>query len=225
MIRMEKLTKNIADKIAEELNLDNDNKEVIAYGMFALMHMALSVILVVIFGFILHVATEALIISFTVSILRKYSGGAHASSPGVCTFSGTVICIGQALLISVFIGQLVSPGILLILSVLTFSWSYYLIHKLAPVDSPAKPIKKQEKRQRMKKGSIFVLSIYLIIVVFNFVMYVYFKEIKFAVYSLCICGGTAWQAFTLTKSGHFAINKIDTFLNQILTIKKREGFE
>ena len=78
---MEKLSNNIANKVALELSLDDDNREVIAYGTFALIQMLFSIILVFLFGLLFHVAFEALIISFTGSILRKYSGGVHASSP------------------------------------------------------------------------------------------------------------------------------------------------
>ncbi|NFD79111.1 accessory regulator AgrB, partial [Clostridium botulinum] len=36
MINTETISNNIAKKIASELNLDNDKKEVIAYGTFAI---------------------------------------------------------------------------------------------------------------------------------------------------------------------------------------------
>lgn len=218
---MEKITNLIADKIAIELQLDKDKKAAIAYGTFAIMHMTLSIILVVIFGLIFHVMFEALIISFTGSILRKYSGGAHASSPGMCAAIGTTICIAQALLIRLLIYPIINSDLLLVLMLLTFVWSYYLILKLAPVDSPAKPIKKQEKRQRMKKGSSLVLSIYLIIVIINFTMYFFFREKKYAVYSLCICIGSVWQSFTLTNAGHITISKLETFLSKIIKIQER----
>ena len=100
---MEKLSNNIANKVASELTLDENNREVIAYGTFALIQMLLSITLVFLFGLLFHVAFEALIISFTGSILRKYSGGVHASSPGICTFIGTIVCVGQAVLISLLI--------------------------------------------------------------------------------------------------------------------------
>jgi accessory gene regulator B len=217
---MERLTNSIADKIAGKLKLDKDNKEVIAYGLFAIMDIALSIFLVGIFGLIFHAAAEALIISFAGSILRKYSGGAHAGSPGRCIAIGTIICVGGALLFLHLIGPVITPGLLVLLGIIVFAWSYYLIFKLAPVDSPAKPIRTREKKIRMKKGSVFVLSTYLIIVGITAAIYIYYGNKVFLIYSLCIYGGTAWQIFTLTKLGHSAINKMDSFINQIYTIKK-----
>ena len=43
---MEKLSNNIANKVALELSLDEDNRQVILYGTFALIQMIFSVILV-----------------------------------------------------------------------------------------------------------------------------------------------------------------------------------
>ena len=166
-----KLTDNIAEKVGSELDLDNDRKEVIAYGTFALLHTMLSIVLVIIFGLLFGVLTEALIVSFTISILRKYSGGAHASSPGTCAIIGTVVSIGQALLISSVMTSLINLKLFILLGLLIFVWSYYIIFKLAPVDSVAKPIKTQKKRERMKKGSILILDAYLVIIVLNIIMY------------------------------------------------------
>ena len=195
---MEKLSNNIANKVAVELSLDDDNREVIAYGTFALLQMLLSIILVFLFGLLFHVAFEALIISFTGSILRKYSGGVHASSPGICNFIGTIVCVGQAVLISFLISSVVNLKLIIILGVVIFIWSYYIIYKLAPVDSASKPIVKEEKRKRMKKGSIILLSVYLIITVFFILLYISSGERKFIFYTLCLYSGILWQAFTLT---------------------------
>lgn len=216
---MEKLSNNIANKIASELSLDDDNREVIAYGTFALIQMLLSIIFVFLFGLLFHVAFEALIISFTASIFRKYSGGVHASSPWICNFIGIITCVGQALLISLLISSVVNLKLIMILEVVIFTWSYFIIYKLAPVDSIAKPIVKEEKRKRMKKGSIILLSVYLIITVFFILLYTSSGESKLLLYVLCLYSGISWQTFTLTTPGHLLISKVDTFLNHI--IKKR----
>ncbi|MBX4260269.1 accessory gene regulator B family protein [Clostridium estertheticum] len=216
---MEKLSNNIANKVALELSLDEDNREVISYGAFALMQTFFSIILVFIFGFLFHVAFEAIIISFTAAILRKYSGGVHASSPGNCNFIGTIVSVGQAVLISLLISGVVNLKLIIILGVIVFIWSYYTIYKLAPVDSIAKPIVKQEKRNRMKKGSIILLSAYLGITVFLILTYISSGEKKLMSYILCLYSGILWQIFTLTSPGHLLVGKVDHFLYHI--IKKR----
>jgi len=212
---MEKLANKIANKVASELSLDQDNREVIAYGTFALIQMLFSIILVFIFGIVFHVAFEAIIISFAGAILRKYSGGVHASSPGICTFIGTFICVGQAVLLSLLLNSLVNLKLILIPGVVIFIWSYYIIYELAPVDSDSKPIVKEEKRRRMKKGAIILLSIYLIITIIFILLYVSTGERNFILYTLCLYSGILWQVFTLTNPGHLFMGKVDSFLNHI----------
>lgn len=212
---MEKLSNNIANKVASELSLDQDNREIIAYGTFAFIQMLFSIILVFLFGLLFHVAFEALIISFTGAILRKYSGGVHASSPWICNFIGTIVCVGQAIIISLLISLVVNLYLVVIPGIVIFIWSYYIIYKLAPVDSASKPIIKKEKRNRMKKGSIILLSVYLVITVFLILLYVSSGEKKLIFYALCLYSGILWQAFTLTTPGHLLVGKVDTFLNHI----------
>lgn len=214
---MENLSNSIANKVATELNLDSDKKEVIAYGTFALLQTVTSILLVSVFGYLFHVTIEALIVMFTASILRKYSGGAHASSPGNCTIIGVIICIGQAIIIS-SIGNF---NIALILGLIVFAWAYYMVYKLVPVDNPAKPIKKEEKRKRMKKGSFIILSIYFIGNLLLMMLFLSTKKVTFLIYALCIIGGIVWQVFTLTQVGHLILAKIDIFFKYLLNIRRR----
>ena len=70
-MKIEEVCRNISDYIAIELNLDEEKKSVINYGIFAFIHMIICIVLVAFFGAIFNVFLEALIISFTTSILRK----------------------------------------------------------------------------------------------------------------------------------------------------------
>lgn len=216
---MEKLCNNIAEKIAYELNYDKNKKEVIAYGMFALLQMTLSILLVVLFGALFDVMLEALIISFTTSILRKYSGGVHASSSAACIILGTVICIGQAVVIKFLSNYGVTLNAVIISGVVIFVWSFGLIYKLAPVDSPSKPIVRQEKRSKMKKGSIIILSAYLFIVITTIIIYLYNGSNNLIKYCLCIYMGILWQVFTITTYGHLIIKKLELFFINILKLR------
>jgi PiT family inorganic phosphate transporter len=96
MFQISRISESIANKISSELNLDKDNREVIAYGAFALLQTLLSILLVAALGALFHVVTEALIVSFAISILRKYSGGVHASSSDSCSIIGAFISVKVA---------------------------------------------------------------------------------------------------------------------------------
>ena len=206
MINIEKICNNFYTRIANELKLDDERKSVINYGIFAFIQMSFSIILVIIFGIIANVPIEALIVSFTISILRKSSGGVHASSPGRCGAIGTIISVGFGL-IAKYIHLKINS--ILFVGIIIFLWSFYIIYKLAPVDSAAKPIKNQERRKKLKRSSIIILSVYLIIVIVNIIYYYYTSNIIVLTYTVCIYMGLVWQIFSLTKSGHLILGKID----------------
>ena len=88
---IENISKLIAEKVSSELNYDNERKEIIQYGTYALIQTLISIISVLILGLVFNIALEALIFLFTASILRKYSGGAHSESSNVCTLLGIII--------------------------------------------------------------------------------------------------------------------------------------
>jgi accessory gene regulator B len=221
MFQIERVSNKIGNKIAEELKLSNDDKEVIAYGAFALMQIILSIVLVAILGAFLDVMLESLLISFTISILRKYSGGVHADSSDSCMILGTLISVALALLI-VFFSRWIYLDLTIFLGLIAFIWSYYIVYKLAPVDSLSKPIKKAEKRKRMKKGSILVLSAYFVIILLFIFLYYFNETDDLLIYSMCIYTGILWQIFTLTKTGHSVVGKMDTFISHIFYLKRSE---
>jgi accessory gene regulator B len=206
MLKIENICKRISDNVAQELNLDDDKRSVINYGIFAFIQMGICIALVIVFGLIFNVVIEALIVSFTISILRKSSGGAHATSPERCAIIGTIVGVGMGL-ISKYIN--VSFSLVILGGSIAFIWAYYIIYKLAPVDSIAKPIKNIEKIIRLKKSSMMILSVYLIIVITEILYFYFMRNSNVLIYSLCIYMGMLWQVFSLTKYGHLVIGRLD----------------
>ncbi|CUO28913.1 accessory gene regulator B family protein [Clostridium paraputrificum] len=204
MLGVEKLCKRLSSFISKELDLEKDKEAVVNYGIFSLIQIFISIGLVIVFGLIFGVLIEALIASFTGSLLRKSSGGVHADSPGKCTAIGTVMCVGIGL-ISKKID--ISISLMILIEICIFIWSYIIIFKYVPIDSLAKPIKKEEKRMKLKKASIVILTIYLIIITLNTILFHLSGEEKYIVYSLCMCFSIIWQVFSLTKSAHYLFGK------------------
>lgn len=208
MSKIEKLSNNISANIAKELNLDIEKKEIINYGLFAVIQILFSIVLTMIFGLIFNVFLESLIVAFTISILRKSSGGAHASTPGRCAILGTIVSVGFGL-----VAKLIEKNAVIIslIGIIIFFWSFYIVYKLAPVDSAAKPIKNQERRKKLKRSSMMILSVYLVIAIANILYHYYSVNVSVLTYTLCIYMGLVWQIFSLTKSGHLILGKIDAF--------------
>lgn len=223
MFNVENISNKLADKIVKEVNGDDERRAVIAYGIFGMLQIGISILLVIIFGALFNIMIEALIMSFTISILRKYSGGVHASTPNICTIVGTLICIIGPLIISKF---LINFNWVLILGVIVFCISYYLIYKLAPVDSINKPIKKLERRRKLKRKSMIILTIYLIIVIILLFLYKNLESRELLLYCMCIYAGIVWQAFSLTKLGHMVLGRLDFVFNKInIFITRRNNNE
>ncbi len=215
MFLIENLSNKIGYKIAGTLKLDKDQEEIMIYGAFNLLQLLWSTLWVVVFGMAFNILMEVLIIYCAIILLRKYSGGVHASSPGRCTTIGTTIVVGLALIIHSWY-KMFNIYLILFLAVLSGIFSYYIVYKLAPVDSPAKPIVKMETRSCFKKNSITVINILSVIVFIILFFYIKYN-IKFLLNSIaCICVGTVWQSFTLTYKGHKILTKVDSILKKIL---------
>lgn len=212
MIDIGEISNKIATKIVMETDGDKERKSVIEYGIFAMFQTGIAIICTVIFGILFNVLVEALIVSFSISILRKCSGGVHATSPTRCTVIGTLICILiSKLVIIININSMYS----MILGVIAFIISYYTVYKLAPVDSKNKPIKKLERRKKLKRKSINIINIYLIVSIVFIIIYHFYNIHNMIIYFECLYLGMLWQVISLTKIGHLAVNKLDYLLNKI----------
>ncbi|AMN36080.1 accessory gene regulator ArgB-like protein [Clostridium perfringens] len=213
---IENISKLIAEKVSSELNYDNERKEIIQYGTYALIQTLISIISVLILGLVFNIALEALIFLFTASILRKYSGGAHSESSNVCTLLGIIISICIGFLIKSSFFTKMNFELVVFIGIFIFVFAYFIVFKFAPVDTPNKPIKTEKKKRRMKKGSLKILTIYLLIELLSIILY-YNSGWSLAKHvMLSIIFGVAWQCMTLTYIGNILLRTIDSFTNKLL---------
>lgn len=219
---MEKLSKKLASNIAKTLGYDDEKEQVVAYGLTALLQTVVTVLIVFIIGLIVGTPIESLILCFSVSSLRKYSGGAHVSYIELCTAMGVVYCIIFAVISRYVLVSLISPGIMIAADVVVYALAYFSIYKLAPVDSPNKPIKTLKKKQRMRKGSYITLSVFLAASLI-FLLTGFHSRIMFS-YGISLLFGIAWQIFTLTSLGSRFLHRMDSMLRKPLNLRKGGGF-
>lgn len=212
---MERLANKVANRIALELSYPEEQKQVIAYGLIALFQTFLMTAIVLITGAILNIFIESAILCFAVAILRKYSGGAHASSIASCMIIGVVFCIGFGILIKTISQIGISPIILLILSILVFASAFYIAIRRAPVDSPNKPIRTEQKKRKMKIATNVLLSLYMLIstvLLFNFNLSPIFVSAL-----LCLLLSVVWQMSSLTNPGKVFLKGLDRLIYRIIT--------
>lgn len=218
---MEKISVFFASKLAIELNLNEEKKQVIQYGIFAIIQVICTLITLVVSGMFFGVTMEVIIIMVASSTLRRYSGGAHATTPLRCLIIGTGVCLIQAFLVVLLNDIIGSSVLVLFLGVLIFILSYYMIFKYVPSDNSKKPIKSEEKKIRMKKGAKKVINMDFLIVLVLFIIKVS-NIINYQKYIFCIYMGIVWQLFTITKVGNKLIYGIDRWFDININFLRKE---
>ena len=204
----------IGDKAKENLNADPDRVEVIIYGAINILQTINAVLWVIILGWLTGTLYESIVLSTSASILRKYSGGGHASSPMRCAIIGAGISVSGGLLVNKF-GVYADYRLILLCIVFSAIVSLIIIMKKAPVDSIEKPIDDENLKKIFRNKSIATIFVFLSISIMLLLIGQRYLE-KFNIITLeSIMLGILWQGFTLTKSGIYFINKVDKILKLI----------
>lgn len=210
---MQELTKKISQMICTSLNISGEEKEVLEYGMAALVQIVIFIPIILFIGILTGTWQSALIICFAASFLRKSSGGVHVSSINICTIIGITYCLGS----SVFIQNILKDsfdtlGVLKVV-LICFIIALIVIYLRVPVDSENKPIKTEKKRERLRKESFIILGGYFLLTII--LIYLSFKENFNTVYIWSILFGLMWQIFTLTRLGEKSIQWLDSKMGRI----------
>ena len=145
MYNIEKVANHLAGQISSALKFDKDYEEVLAYGAFSILQTLNTIVLILLFGLLFKVPLEAFVISLGASILRKYSGGAHASTPGRCAVLGVGAFVTLGILVKYLVRFDSIVNLLLVFA--CFGISYFIISKKAPKDTPNKPITNSEVKK------------------------------------------------------------------------------
>lgn len=220
MSSVEKLSNIIASKISAKLSIDSDHEEVLAYGAFALIQTILSILVIIIFGAVFDVLIEALVISFSAALLRKFSGGAHATSPMRCALSGMVIFGGLSLILKYFVIN-VEFLYLIVAMIVAFAFVYYIMFKYSPVGSVNKPLKNEKTRKCLKIKSIKFVSCLVIVNVILIITYLKTKNTVLLSIAICISTGVMWQSITMVSLGHLIIDLLDKLLEDTNKLIRR----
>lgn len=216
MSTIERLSNSIAFKISKILELDTEKEEVLAYGAFSLIQTVWSIALVMIFGLVFNVFWEAVIISFSGALLRKYSGGAHASSPNTCAVIGVIVSVGPALILDNL--SYTGAKYILIYACFALAFTYYIIYRYSPVDTPNKPIVKEETKIRLRRSAYKLTNTYLVIISLVYIYQVKQQNQAGLKIISSICTGILWQDITLLPLGHYIMSKLDIILKYIFSL-------
>lgn len=209
---IEQVSLRIASNIGEKLNKSEEEVAVIKYGLFVLLHTSLIMIVSIIVGLVTNSLKEIMIISMCSAMLKRYSGGVHASSPTRCLVIGVGMSTMLTLTCKFFVDRL-SPIYLLLVIIIGLVISYFVLYNRCPVGSKRKPLKKLEKRILLRKKSFNTMNIYSGTIITLYYMYItsdsnYIKSI-----CISILFGALIQIFALSKMGEKIIMGIDKLLD------------
>lgn len=214
IINVEKVSLEMSSKLGDRLNKSKEEVAVLKYGMFVILHTSIIMIVSLIIGFITNSVKEILIISICSAMLKRYSGGVHASSPMRCMIVGVSMSTILTLIVKMCVAKLNSINFLLVL-VAGILVCYFVLYKRAPIGSKQKPLKKESKRKLLRKKSFNVMNLYSIAIFSLYVIYInndssYIKSI-----CISILFGALIQIFALSKIGEKVIMDTDKILDKL----------
>jgi accessory gene regulator B len=198
------LNQRIAAYIGDTLNLDNDNREIVAYSLELILHTALTIILVLFVALIIDSFNEAIILLIVMFLFKSLAGGAHCSSATRCTIMSMLLVPFFGKLSYVFAQQFTS-NMLIIITFFCIIFSYVMVYRLAPVNLPIISVVHRRNRRNLS----FLLLVILTIVQISIITLI---SKKTASYIIAIDISIFWQALMLTKPGHALVNCYDKFL-------------
>lgn len=185
------MIEEIANKISMYcVQLDaakDDDREIIAFGLFHILSSLLQIILLFVFALALDMPFEitAYVVGFT--SLKRYIGGAHARKHWLCLWGFTFLCFT-----SCFICCLLPPHLRSHVAVLAAIVMLLLVVIRAPVPHPNNP-KSTERLKKLRKISITNALIQFSVIIIGCL----FCESRMELYLLCVAIGGLSAATTL----------------------------
>lgn len=166
---------NIASKVVKKL-IDNSviadtEQELYVYGFFILISQILYFTLTIMFGILLDIVLKSVIFYVAFQFIRRYAGGIHASSELKCEIATTTSIFLCLLYTKLCETNNIQMPILVLTSIAAIS-----IFVLCPLDTPEKPLTKEEYKYFRKISWVILLFIMLAICIgwylkFEFLMY------------------------------------------------------
>ena len=213
---IEKIALNLSTRLGNKLDKGEEEKAILNYGLFIIMHTFIGLIITLLVGLITGMLIEILLITITSALFKRYTGGVHASTPEICLIIGVILSLILSILcrfivINIDINKIVFAGMIII------AFSYYMIYYNCPVSSKNKPLKNEKTRKKLKKKAFILLNIYTILLIMLYIIYYILKIsiVKSIITSFIL--GIFFQMSSLTNIGSKTINLLDkvfAFLNK-----------
>jgi len=206
---IEEISRIIAFKISSRISLKSEEREIVEYGLKVFLSEVFSLSILFIVLFVTGLIKTGMSILIAAGVLRKFSGGAHCSSPMRCTILGVMTVPLFAFSVEKLL--ILGENKLLAAAVCLNVLSLFNCLKYAPADSPQKPINEVSKK-RLKRGALLLISItssvFLIAGYFSFYIDISFIS--------AVSVGFFYQSITLTPVGYRFTVAMDRLMQKII---------
>lgn len=205
---IDKISLKLSNMLGDRLNKDKEEKAVLKYGLFMIIHSFIGIILTILVGIITSTVIEITLISISGALFKRYTGGAHASTPERCLTIGIFLSLIFSILSKLMVINM-DMNVIILIGILNIIFSFFMIYYKCPVPSKNKPLKNEKTRKNLKKKAFNLLNIYIILYIVLFIIYNIFKLniLKNIIISLIL--GLFVQMLTLTNRGISFINLLD----------------
>ncbi|MFZ3131009.1 MAG: accessory gene regulator B family protein [Desulfosporosinus sp.] len=180
----EYISNKLTKVITNELDYDDNNKEIIAYAVETALLFVLGSFLIILLGYAFKALAPTVIAAIFGGLLRRVSGGAHFNTPFKCLLIGAISYCFVGVLAKKLLEYNLTNQYILIFGLLV---SFLLVAFLAPVDSEAKPIHSSSLKFKLKISSLIFIIISCLMIYF----------VDHPVFRVSAVLGVAYQSLTL----------------------------
>lgn len=199
----EKLIDRITSYFKNELSLDENQTAVVKYSLSVYLTTAIGYLALIVTAWPLGVLGNTLAAAITASLLRIFSGGAHASRPENCILMGALVFPVSGLAAKYFSFGIMYFDNFFIL--ITGIWTIWAVYRFAPADTPGKPLSTQKQRRVLRRWSFGIVicwtgwAVFASAGIFKFSLNILFASAL----------GMVWQGFSLTPTGYGLVRRLD----------------
>lgn len=156
---IEEIANNLTQVLKNRSKNPSFNENIVRYGIEIVLINFTKITFIMAIAAVLNIFWTIFIIMISYGALRRYAYGVHASTSLGCTLI-TIICFFSGAFLSSYVpeNKLILAGMftISIISILAFS----------PADTEARPLLGKKKRDKLKRKSIYVWLITLILAIY-----------------------------------------------------------
>lgn len=189
---MKKLVDNISSYISNELNYNNEKREIISYGLQIILGITMKTFSILLLAYILNIFKTTIAVSISFIVFRRIIGGSHVDTYNKCYFLSVFL-----MLLLGGLGEIIkiTPISISILAILIYVLTFVETILWIPAGTEKKMIKNIITRRKIKLQTIILLTVWVILC--N-----YFNSLGLSKYAVSSSLGVILVFFLATPLGY-----------------------